>query len=82
MLMVLNVVSSLRLLYLISAVSAALAIPAVKLRDGGYTIPAEVWAYVNVRPNAYMFWWLYGCNNSSLVREEQPLVMWLQVGTW
>ena len=43
-------------------------------------IPDELWDYANVRTDAYMFWWLYGCMNSSLIRENRPLVMWLQVG--
>lgn len=40
-------------------------------------IPEEAWYYVNVRPDAFMFWWLYGCTQTP--RENCPLVMWLQV---
>ena len=43
------------------------------------TIPDEDWGYVDVRPSAHMFWWFYGCTDDSKVREEVPLVMWLQV---
>eukprot|EP01121_Diplochlamys_sp_Union-15-3_P012629 TRINITY_DN380_c0_g1_i3.p1 TRINITY_DN380_c0_g1~~TRINITY_DN380_c0_g1_i3.p1 ORF type:complete len:365 (-),score=56.13 TRINITY_DN380_c0_g1_i3:339-1433(-) len=42
------------------------------------SIPDQAWDYVNVRPNAYMFWWLYGAENIN--RTESPLVMWLQGG--
>ncbi len=65
---------------LVSVASCEVAVPAEQLKDGGNKIPDQTWAYVNVRPDAYMFWWLYGCNNSRLVREDRPLVLWLQVG--
>ena len=39
----------------------------------------QSWGYVNVRPSAHMFWWLYGCTDTSVPREDRPLVMWLQV---
>jgi len=39
----------------------------------------QSWGYVNVRPSAYMFWWVYGCTDTSVPREDRPLVMWLQV---
>ncbi|XP_003384527.1 PREDICTED: retinoid-inducible serine carboxypeptidase-like [Amphimedon queenslandica] len=42
-------------------------------------IPDEDWAYVDVRPGAHMFWWLYGCSTESS-RDTKPLVMWLQGG--
>ena len=42
-------------------------------------IPDQAWGYVTVRPEAHMFWWLYGCSNASVARDQQPLVMWLQV---
>ena len=41
------------------------------------TIPDEDWSYVEVRPGAHMFWWLYGC--TAATRDTLPLVMWLQV---
>lgn len=41
-------------------------------------IPNQVWGYVNVRPDAHMFWWLYGSTGTT-PRNETPLVMWLQV---
>jgi hypothetical protein len=36
----------------------------------------EVWGYVDVRPGAHMFWWLYG--TTAPARETAPLVLWLQ----
>lgn len=41
----------------------------------------ESWAYVEVRPDAHMFWWLYSCTSCAQSFENAPLVMWLQVGT-
>lgn len=44
-------------------------------------IPDEDWNYVQVRDNAYMFWWLYGAQTSDpSKRLDKPLVMWLQGG--
>lgn len=40
-------------------------------------IPDEDWNYVDVRPGAHMFWWLYGSTGTA--RETRPLVLWLQV---
>lgn len=42
------------------------------------SIPDQDWGYVDVRPGAHMFWWLYGCTG-SILRQSRPLVMWLQV---
>uniref|UniRef100_F7B9S6 Carboxypeptidase n=1 Tax=Macaca mulatta TaxID=9544 RepID=F7B9S6_MACMU len=39
----------------------------------------EVWDYVTVRKDAYMFWWLYYATNSCKNFSELPLVMWLQL---
>ena len=39
----------------------------------------EAWGYVNVRPNAYMFWWLYFYDDPSENYANHPLVIWLQV---
>nr|WBW70140.1 venom protein [Lampona murina] len=39
----------------------------------------EAWGYVNVRPNAYMFWWLY-YTDISADYASHPLVIWLQGG--
>lgn len=39
----------------------------------------EAWGYVNVRPNAYMFWWLY-YTNISADYAHHPLIIWLQGG--
>ena len=38
--------------------------------------PGEEWAYVTVRPQAHMFYWLYKHPSSTKV----PLIVWLQVG--
>lgn len=43
------------------------------------SIPDEDWGYVDVRKGAHMFWWLYGATEGR-VREETPLIMWLQGG--
>ena len=43
----------------------------------GQQIPNETWGYVTVRPEAHMFWWLYGSTAEN--RDSRPLVMWLQV---
>ncbi|MEQ2265627.1 hypothetical protein XENORESO_010192 [Xenotaenia resolanae] len=39
----------------------------------------EVWDYVEVRPGAHMFWWLYYSDSPSAQHQDLPLVMWLQV---
>jgi len=39
----------------------------------------EAWNYVNVRPNAHMFWWLY-YTTAAEGYKAKPLVIWLQVG--
>ena len=36
----------------------------------------QKWNYVNVRPNAYMFWWLYYADDYT----NKPLIIWLQGG--
>ena len=38
----------------------------------------ESWGYVNVRPEAHMFWWLYRTTNTK-GSNAVPLVLWLQV---
>lgn len=44
-------------------------------------IPDEKWKYVNVRKDAFMFWWLYGAETSNPAeRISKPLVMWIQGG--
>ena len=39
-------------------------------------IPGEIWNYVTVRPNAHIFWWLYGAQSDE--RDNLPLALWLQ----
>ncbi len=44
-------------------------------------IPDEKWSYVNVRNNAFMFWWLYGAQTANPNdRVSKPLVLWIQGG--
>ena len=47
-----------------------------------YNIPDNTSGYVDVRPSAHMFWWLYGSTNPDIPRNQLPLVMWLQVGSF
>ncbi|XP_013879745.1 retinoid-inducible serine carboxypeptidase [Austrofundulus limnaeus] len=41
---------------------------------------SEAWDYVEVRPGAHMFWWLYYADSPSAQYKDLPLVMWLQGG--
>ncbi|XP_033108031.1 retinoid-inducible serine carboxypeptidase-like isoform X5 [Anneissia japonica] len=41
--------------------------------------PDQDWGYVNVRPDAHMFWWLY-FSTIKPVYSSAPLVLWLQGG--
>ena len=46
-------------------------------------IPDEKWGYINLRPNAYMFWWLYGASSPEIKpvdRDKVPFVIWIQGG--
>ena len=38
----------------------------------------EVWAYVEVRPGAHMFWWLYYTFHPE-GHLNRPIIIWLQV---
>lgn len=38
----------------------------------------QSWDYVEVRPKAHMFYWLYHTTHSSGFK-NRPLIMWLQV---
>lgn len=59
--------------------SALSALPFAKSRS--VQIPDEDWNYVQVRENAFMFWWLYGAYTSDRSeRVDKPLIMWLQGG--
>ncbi|XP_070579425.1 retinoid-inducible serine carboxypeptidase-like [Ptychodera flava] len=40
--------------------------------------PKQDWGYVDVRPGAHMFWWLYQSTKQPYL--SQPLVIWLQGG--
>lgn len=43
-----------------------------------YTEPKQTWNYVNIRKDAYMFWWLY-YTTAVEGYTSLPLVIWLQV---
>ncbi|KAK7257666.1 hypothetical protein RIF29_31806 [Crotalaria pallida] len=58
------------------AISVFRSVTALKSKDG-----SEEWGYVQVRPKAHMFWWLY----RSPYRVEDPskpwpIILWLQGG--
>uniref|UniRef100_A0A1W7RAV1 Carboxypeptidase n=1 Tax=Hadrurus spadix TaxID=141984 RepID=A0A1W7RAV1_9SCOR len=40
----------------------------------------EAWSYVNVRPDAYIFWWLYYADVGEQNYSKYPLIIWLQGG--
>ncbi|KAF5275998.1 hypothetical protein FQA39_LY00794 [Lamprigera yunnana] len=46
----------------------------------GFGPGEQDWAYVNVRPGAYEFWWLYETTADVQSITEKPLVIWLQGG--
>ena len=63
---------------LVSLFSASSALSSASLSS---QIPTEDWNYVQVRENAFMFWWLYGASTSDpSERVDKPLIMWLQGG--
>jgi len=44
-------------------------------------IPDQDWGYIEVRPGAHIFWWLYGKQGSTPTeRESEPLIWWHQGG--
>ena len=64
---------------LVSLFSALIALSSAKSTSS--QIPDEDWNYVQVRENAFMFWWLYGADTSDpSERVDKPLIMWLQGG--
>lgn len=49
--------------------------------ESKFPIPSEAWGYVDVRKDAFMFWWLYGAQTTDPTeRLHKPLVMWFQGG--
>lgn len=49
--------------------------------ESKFPIPSEAWGYVDVREDAFMFWWLYGAQTTDPTeRLHKPLVMWFQGG--
>lgn len=51
---------------------------AAALFGGGLCAPKEDWSYVDVRPGAHMFWWLYFTTADP--SSNPPLIIWLQGG--
>ena len=45
---------------------------------GGNDAGTEFWGYVDVRPGAHMFYWLYRSTHADGYR-HRPLIIWLQV---
>jgi len=45
---------------------------------GGNEDGTEFWGYVDVRPGAHMFYWLYHSYHADGYR-NRPLIIWLQV---
>ncbi|KAI3518171.1 hypothetical protein L1887_06624 [Cichorium endivia] len=49
--------------------------------SGGTTDGSETWGYVEVRPRAHMFWWLYKSpNQPKHPTKPWPTIIWLQGG--
>ncbi|XP_033223608.1 retinoid-inducible serine carboxypeptidase-like [Belonocnema kinseyi] len=46
----------------------------------GFGSSEQEWGFVNVRPKAHMFWWLYYTTADVPTYYEKPLVIWLQGG--
>ncbi|KAJ8667663.1 hypothetical protein QAD02_009326 [Eretmocerus hayati] len=47
----------------------------------GFGPGEQDWGYVEVRPGAHMFWWLYYTTNTDVSNpNEKPLLIWLQGG--
>ncbi|KAG0565938.1 hypothetical protein KC19_7G025000 [Ceratodon purpureus] len=56
-------------------VAVAYAAPISGTKDG-----SEQWGYVDVRPGAHMFWWLYRSTSKASNTTAIPVLMWLQGG--
>ncbi|XP_054724633.1 retinoid-inducible serine carboxypeptidase-like [Uloborus diversus] len=56
-----------------------LAISCLALTSETNAESKEAWGYVNIRKDAYMFWWLY-YTDSAADYSKFPLVIWLQGG--
>ncbi|KAI3518169.1 hypothetical protein L1887_06621 [Cichorium endivia] len=49
--------------------------------SGGTTDGSETWGYIEVRPRAHMFWWLYKSpNKPKHPTKPWPTILWLQGG--
>ena len=50
------------------------------LATKGFGSGEQEWGFVNVRPKAHMFWWLYYTTADVTTYYDKPLVIWLQGG--
>uniref|UniRef100_A0A182M433 Carboxypeptidase n=1 Tax=Anopheles culicifacies TaxID=139723 RepID=A0A182M433_9DIPT len=51
--------------------------------SNGFGPGKQIWGYSEVRPKAFIFWWLYRAHTQSDVSDyyaEKPLIIWLQGG--
>ncbi|MFS8007261.1 putative carboxypeptidase C [Helianthus anomalus] len=49
--------------------------------SGGTMDGSEAWGYIEVRPRAHMFWWLYKSpNRVEEPSKPWPTILWLQGG--
>lgn len=55
--------------------AVANAAPISGTKDG-----SEQWGYIDVRPGAHMFWWLYRSTSKASNATTIPVIMWLQGG--
>ncbi|XP_044735686.1 retinoid-inducible serine carboxypeptidase-like isoform X2 [Chrysoperla carnea] len=46
----------------------------------GFGPGEQEWDFVQVRPGAYMFWWLYYTTGNIEDPQKEPLIIWLQGG--
>ena len=54
-------------------------VPAIEVvREVLAAAATQDWGYVDIRPDAHTFWWLFETTHPDGV-ENRPLVLWLQV---
>ncbi|XP_023768895.1 serine carboxypeptidase-like 51 [Lactuca sativa] len=57
------------------------SVTSIKKSSGGTTDGSETWGYVEVRPRAHMFWWLYKSPyKPKHPTNSWPTILWLQGG--
>ncbi|XP_031840488.1 retinoid-inducible serine carboxypeptidase [Nomia melanderi] len=59
---------------------AAICLVSGTLARKGFGPGEQEWGYVQVRPNANMFWWLYYTSANVSSYYDKPLIIWLQGG--